>query len=401
VLLFFFLLCAFMEGAAICLGATTNGTPAFLLAVAVMFTVLRIRRGLAAPVDKLVPLDAPPAEPVRKNSTGKMIAIGCGVLVAGGLVVLLLAMTLVFGWRTEVPTKGKTETSKVELARQQADESLAKVRAGNIAETAPTAQNLGFGPVIERVLELKYRGNDGSTDGLDLDTGRVIPRSVGGWILGPCVVANRDKSAGSVSVMALGGTCVLMPQHCFKGTVHGEVVSWKPRDWDTFTPEEIRAEIGNAKGDPNVRFCISDSAHTYFFKTVSNQIGILKTSSFTESENAIRFRYRMLLQPYPTQPSDEQIRHKMMGTWTCDSDPSHTFENKPDGSFVAREGTELIAEGMSQVKDGFIVVIITNASRPDIALGVQSNKIVSIDDHKMVGLSRQGGTIELMTAHKR
>ena len=57
----------------------------------------------------------PPAQPVRKNSTGKIIAIGCGVLVAGGLVVLLLTMALYF----------------LESA----------------TPVAPTAQNLSFGPV--------------------------------------------------------------------------------------------------------------------------------------------------------------------------------------------------------------------------------------------------------------
>jgi hypothetical protein len=109
---------------------------------------------------------------------------------------------------------------------------------------------------------------------------------------------------------------------------------------------------------------------------------------------------RMLPPAYPTQPSDEQIRLKIVGIWIVDGNPSRTVENKPDGSFVTHEGTELTAEGTWQVKDGFIVATITNASRLNGTVEVESNKVVSIDDYKMVILSSQGGTI-VLTAHKR
>jgi hypothetical protein len=83
-----------------------------------------------------------------------------------------------------------------------------------------------------------------------------------------------------------------------------------------------------------------------------------------------------------------------------DGDPSRTIENKPDGSFVTHEGTELTAEGTLQVKDGFIVATMTNGSGPNATLEVESNKVVSIDYYKMVILTSQSGT-NVVTAHKR
>jgi hypothetical protein len=155
--------------------------------------------------------------------------------------------------------------------------------------------------------------------------------------------------------------------------------------------------------------------NTYLFKTREGGRGILQITGFTETPPAVKIRYklvvaqaspvpitsgRMLLPADRTQPSDEQIRHKIVGTWTVDGDPSRTIENKPDGSFVTHEGTELTTEGTWRVKDGFIVATITNASRPNATLEVESNKVVSIDDYNMVILSSHGGTI-LLTAHKR
>src|ERR1035438_5702051 len=158
----------------------------------------------------------------------------------------------------------------------------------------------------------------------------------------------------------------------------------------------------------------SELPNTYLFKTREGGMGILQITGFTENPSALKIRYklvlpqaspapitsRMLLPADRTKPSDEQIRRKILGTWIVDGDPSRTVENKPDGSFVTHEGTELTAEGTLQVKDGFIVATMTNGSGPNATLEVESNKVVSIDDYKMVFLSSQGGT-NVVTAHKR
>jgi hypothetical protein len=154
---------------------------------------------------------------------------------------------------------------------------------------------------------------------------------------------------------------------------------------------------------------------TYLFKTREGGRGILQITGFTENPPAVKIRYKLVLaqaSPVPissgrmllpadrTQPSDEQIRHKILGTWILDDDHAKTIEHKPDGSFVTHEGTELTAEGTWQVKDGFIVATMTNASSPNDILEVESNKVVSIDDYNVVVVTSQGGT-NLVTAHKR
>jgi hypothetical protein len=83
-----------------------------------------------------------------------------------------------------------------------------------------------------------------------------------------------------------------------------------------------------------------------------------------------------------------------------DGDPSRTIENKPDGSFVTHDGPALVSAGTLQVKDGYIVATMTNGPGPNPTVEVESNKVVSIDDYKMVILTTQGGT-NVLTAHRR
>jgi predicted Ser/Thr protein kinase len=72
VLHFFGLLYAFMLGAAICVGNTTNTTLEFFFVIAVMLTVLKIRKKLTTPVEKLKSLDeSAPAAPAAVPIVGK------------------------------------------------------------------------------------------------------------------------------------------------------------------------------------------------------------------------------------------------------------------------------------------------------------------------------------------
>jgi hypothetical protein len=93
-----------------------------------------------------------------------------------------------------------------------------------------------------------------------------------------------------------------------------------------------------------------------------------------------------------------------VGTWEADRGPARTIENTPNGRFVAtfaRNRTNAVTiEGMWQVKDGFIVGTMTKASLPNAGPAVESNKVISIDDNKLVVLSKFGGT-NLLTYHKR
>ena len=108
-------------------------------------------------------------------------------------------------------------------------------------------------------------------------------------------------------------------------------------------------------------------------------------------------------------PSDAEIQRLLVGTWRSDQEPSKTFQNKPDGSYtvqLARGGSNVVVEGMWQVKAGFVIATMTNAPSwfgpqdPEVRHKAESNKVVGIDEHKMVFLSSQDGTT-VLTAHKQ
>jgi hypothetical protein len=117
----------------------------------------------------------------------------------------------------------------------------------------------------------------------------------------------------------------------------------------------------------------------------------------------------MLLLPGCSRtPTDARIQRLLVGTWRLDQDPSKTIQNKPDGSYIvqlARGGSNVVVEGTWQVKAGFVIATITNAPSwfgPQDTVErhkAETNRVVSIDEHKVTLLSSQDGTTRL-TAHK-
>jgi hypothetical protein len=270
----------------------------------------------------------------------------------------------------------------------------------------------GFGPVVERMVNLEF----GTNCAIDLDSGRLMDGRDDVEEQGADAIGFGDDFLTSSNQTASGLYCI---NETFAMTVNA--TNWDNGSADWVKSRADKLPFGVKQSElPLVTvmmMCSEDGElpNTYLFKTREGGRGILQITGFTETPPAVKIRYKLVLaqaSPVPitsgrmllpadrTQPSDEQIRHKIVGTWTVDGDPSRTIENKPDGSFVTHEGTELTTEGTWRVKDGFIVATITNASRPNATLEVESNKVVSIDDYKMVVLSIQGGT-NVVTAHKR
>ncbi len=108
-------------------------------------------------------------------------------------------------------------------------------------------------------------------------------------------------------------------------------------------------------------------------------------------------------------PSDAKIERLLVGTWRMDQEPSKTVQNKADGSYtllLARGGSNVVVMGAWQVKGGFVIATMTNAPSwygpqdPVARHRAESNKVVSIDDHKAVFLSSQDSTT-MLTAHKQ
>jgi hypothetical protein len=111
---------------------------------------------------------------------------------------------------------------------------------------------------------------------------------------------------------------------------------------------------------------------------------------------------------YSRRPNDADIQRLLVGTWRLDKEPSKTIQSKPDGSYVlqlTRGSSNVLLEGMWQVKAGFVVATMTNAPswygpQDPVARGrAESNKVVSINEQKLRVQSSQGG-ITILTAHK-
>lgn len=98
--------------------------------------------------------------------------------------------------------------------------------------------------------------------------------------------------------------------------------------------------------------------------------------------------------------SDAEIRRELVGTWVADWDYSKIIENRADGTCVSTFTVNLTNSmtfvGVWQVKDGMIYSTITNAARSGEPSGAESNKIVSIDDRRLVVLSAHSRTNELV-----
>jgi hypothetical protein len=82
----------------------------------------------------------------------------------------------------------------------------------------------------------------------------------------------------------------------------------------------------------------------------------------------------------------------VVGTWSSDSQPGKTIENKSDGTIIVRKNGVETARGKWEVKDGYI----TAGGESGI---LESNKILTVVGDKMVILSIDGHT--QLTFHRR
>ena len=283
-------------------------------------------------------------EPARKSSTGKTIAIGCGVLMAGGFLVLLLAALLFIGFRH---------------VGYQA------------AATRPAMNaNLSFGPVIE--LTLNLHGN-GITDCLDLDSGNVVPQpdmntymdSQGNFLVAPQMQ------------LTTNGIAIIVPifQSPIRVISRGTLVSPCPQQnnikaWNEMTARELvnspavaGVEVNDA---PAIAVGFWQSPNTFIFKTRTGNIGLLQIIGFTNNypRQGVKIRYKLVQSTQP-QPDASALQFRLAlpedSTAASDLLPDVSGHGQLrvsravllDGSAVAQAGLDFNPDGTRKIEIEF------------------------------------------------
>ena len=116
-----------------------------------------------------------------KSGAGKAVAIGCGVLVLGGILFLVVLLGVFLFYRQSAATSENAAmmTAKAQAeaqmagarARAEAQMAGARARAEQLQAQAKANANLAFGPVMERVIQARETGTNSF---LDLDTGHLL-----------------------------------------------------------------------------------------------------------------------------------------------------------------------------------------------------------------------------------
>jgi len=168
---------------------------------------------------------------------------------------------------------------------------------GCMLEYAPiskTVQRLGFGPVIERVVN----DNDSGQDCLiDFDTGRLYTP--------PPETRARDVDRDAVYgwVVKRGIDAVAEISRSTRGLDGWEIVALPVSEerWESL-PSEVVKEVAQAKAPPLPRSrkpkvkisAKEDLPGTYFIKTREGGIGTLQILGFTDDPPGVKIRYKMV-----------------------------------------------------------------------------------------------------------
>ena len=177
------------------------------------------------------------------------------------------------------------------------------------------AQNLSFGPVVERVLpcEMPLR----FLSGINLDSGRIETISFGTNDVPPGGQTGEDYFREKGVDMTAIGDLKLMPQssglNCTLGTFAMPV---KESDWDSAPAAAVLAHATNLstmsepfKNTPEffkmtVILMSEDSVFpkTFIFHTRIGGMGILQITGFTENPRGVKLRYKLVQSPATTIP---------------------------------------------------------------------------------------------------
>jgi len=223
-------------------------------------------------------------EPARKNSTGKTIAIVCGVLVACGFLVLLLAAVLFIGVRTakqHMIVGHQSVAQQEQMAQQQMEQTAANARATQAATAQQASSaNLSFGPVIERVVD----------DAIDFDSGKTGTAPLDGLM-----ESGMNRVLANIKGIEREGWDIVQDN---PETIFGldmKAVPLAAAMWDALSPQQTEKQIGVARVQAFVEFSpVTNFPATYAFQTREGGIGLLQITGFTDNPRGVKIRYKLV-----------------------------------------------------------------------------------------------------------
>jgi LysM repeat protein len=234
----------------------------------------------------------------RKNttSTGKAVAIGCGVLVFGAFLVLALLLLLFFGFRQHVrvnsyspemvAAKAQAEAQMAEArARAEAQMAVARNRAEQLQAQAKADATSTFSPVVERDL------TDDTMLGFESGQVEAPPDFV--------------YSSDSTIVGNVNSHLDWMKQKGFDfGFVSGEAICIGPKvilllpgDLTNLTARTLMRQLamdpGGGPGAVPLRHGASVPC-TFGFQTHSGRMGIMQLTGFANNPRGVKIRYKLV-----------------------------------------------------------------------------------------------------------
>jgi len=256
-----------------------------------------------------------------KSGPGKVIGIGCAVLLVGGVFVLLLAVGGLVWFRVQ-----REESVRRAVHAEQANLEAIKAQVLQAAEAREvSSSNLIFGPVIERVLSSRLE--ETTNWFLDLESGNTLmpPSELAESLVRQQLESMPGTRAAQFAdwVKRTGADLAVYGPEAFEtlgGTwvrTHGATY----QDWDdleVLTPAQalsaIRAEEKQPTwfGRPELSGIGSKSilsrsfSVNYFFRTREGTLGVLQVLGRDETSGGLRLRYKL------AQPPPATVVHQRM-----------------------------------------------------------------------------------------
>jgi len=264
-----------------------------------------------------------------KSSTGKTIAIGCGVLVLGALLVLVLLLLLLVGLRHVKMDSVSANRAGLIAAQAQAESQIAadQARAEQL-QTQPmeAMQNLSFGPVMERVVANGIHLETGDLSGIPWFDHVRLEESPSAKVSDEKATLLRKQDADIFTDSPNSAYAIDMK------LIAADSSAWDAKD----TPAKLAMAIESADNmmmqemTPNPR---GQPPYTYVFQTRKGVRGILQITGFTDNPPGAKIRYKLVKSPVATD-----IRDDPASSPATNSLPGLTNEERVEGVYVIANG---------------------------------------------------------------